>query len=77
MRRAPAARIGRWSTRGDSRSRAVGRTGHPSGITAALHWQDAGNGRMDFSISIIIVIFGQLYMANFVLQVAGLRTNPV
>src|SRR5450756_1122505 len=35
---APAARIGRWSTRGQPRSRSIGRTEHQSGITAALHW---------------------------------------
>ena len=38
LRSAPAARIGRWSTRGQPRSRAIGRTEHRSGITAALHW---------------------------------------
>jgi len=37
-RSARAARIGRWSTRGQPRSRAIGRTEHQSGITAALHW---------------------------------------
>jgi len=38
LRSAPAARIGRWSTRGQPRSRAIGRTEHRSGVTAALHW---------------------------------------
>lgn len=38
LRSAPAARIGRWSTCGQPRSRAIGRTKHRSGITEALHW---------------------------------------
>jgi hypothetical protein len=33
-----AAVIAHVSTRGQPRSRAIGRTGHRSGITAALHW---------------------------------------
>ena len=38
LRSARAARIGRWSTRGQPRSGAIGRTEHRSGIAAALHW---------------------------------------
>jgi hypothetical protein len=39
LRSAPAVRIGRWSTREQPRSRAIGHTEHRSGITAALHRQ--------------------------------------
>jgi len=51
-KRGPAARIGRWSTRGQPRPRAIGRTEQPiRHLCSVALAQDAGDGRIDFSIS--------------------------